>query len=341
MPHRNAPLSELGRLRMARFHVESGSTIRGTAERFQVSTTTVIRWSRRYRLVLGSGRRPTATDMADVSSRPHRSPTQTRRRIERKVAHLRTKRRLGPVQIAGRVGIPASTVHRILVREGLNRLDHMDRATGQVVRRYERDSPGDLVHVDVKKFGLIPPGGGWKAHGRSSLTKTRAHRQGERNADATASRGTGRTGYCFVHSAVDDRSRLAYSEIHDDEKAATTTAFWTRAIAFYASHGVQIREVISDNGPNYRSRDWNAVNSAAGITVLRTRPYRPQTNGKVERYQRTLRDEWGYAKAYRSESTRRAALTSWLHIYNHHRPHTALGGKPPITRVTNVPGQNS
>jgi transposase InsO family protein len=341
MPHANTPMSELGRLRMARFHVESGSTIRATAERFQVSTTTVIRWSRRYRAVLDAGRRPTVRDMADVSSRPHRSPARTRRRIERKVTHLRAKRRLGPVQIAGRVGIPASTVHRILVRAGLNRLDHMDRATGEVVRRYEREKPGDLIHVDVKKFGTIPPGGGWKAHGRTSVTKSRTHLQGGRNANATASRGTGRAGYAYVHSAVDDRSRLAYSEVHDDETATTTTAFWTRAIAFYASHGIAIREVISDNGPNYRSREWAAANALAGIIVLRTRPYRPQTNGKVERYQRTLRDEWGYAKAYRSESARRNALTSWLHIYNHHRPHTALGGKPPITRVTNLPGQNS
>jgi transposase InsO family protein len=323
---------------MARFHVESGSTIRGTAERFQVSTTTVIRWSRRYRAVLEAGRRPTVRDMTDVSSRPHRSPARTRRRIERKVAHLRTKRRLGPVQIAGRVGIPASTVHRILVRAGLNRLDHMDRATGQVVRRYERENPGDLVHVDVKKFGLIPAGGGWKVHGRGF---TGSKRDVRANAAAQARRGTGKRGYAYVHSAIDDHSRLAYSEVHDDETATTTADFWARAIAFYAAHGITIREVISDNGPAYRSRDWARVNTGAGITVLRTKPYRPQTNGKVERYQRTLRDEWGYAKAYQSESARRNALTSWLHIYNHHRPHTAIGGKPPVTRVTNLPGQNS
>lgn len=340
MAHANAPLSELGRLKLARFHVESGSTIRGTAERFQVSTTTVIRWARRYRAVQAAGMTPTARDMADISSRPHRSPTRTRRRIEKKVKHLRTKRRFGPVQIAGRVGIPASTVHRILVREGLNRLDHLDRATGEVIR-YERDHPGDLVHVDVKKFGLIPPGGGWKAHGRSTETKSRATRQEPRNARSVQSRGTGRAGYAFVHSAVDDHSRLAYSEVHDDETKATTLAFWTRAIAFYASHGITVTEVISDNGPAYCSHDWVRLNTDLGITIRRTRPYRPQTNGKVERYQRTLRDEWGYAKAYRSESARRNALTSWLHIYNHHRPHTALGGKPPVTRVTNLLGQNS
>lgn len=337
MPHANAPLSELGRLKLARFHVESGSSIRATAERFQVSTTTVIRWSMRYRAAVDAGRRPSVRDMADASSRPHRSPARTHRRIEKRVRHLRTKRRLGPVQIAGRVGIPSSTVHRILVRSGLNRLDHMDRATGEIIR-YERDRPGDLVHVDVKKFALIPPGGGWKVHGRGFTGSDRAARS---NAAASRRRGTGRTGYAYVHSAIDDHSRLAYSEVHDDETAATTLGFWARAIAFYAHHGLTIREVISDNGPAYRSREWAAANTVAGITTLRTKPYRPQTNGKVERYQRTLRDEWGYAKAYRSESVRRAALTSWLHIYNHHRPHTALGGKPPVTRVTNLPGQNN
>lgn len=339
MAHANAPLSELGRLKLARFHVESGSTIRGTAERFQVSTTTVIRWSRRYRAVLAAGMTPTSRDMVDVSSRPHRSPTRTRRRIERRVKHLRTKRRFGPVQIAGRVGIPASTVHRILVREGLNRLDHMDRATGEVIR-YERDRPGDLLHVDVKKFGLIPPGGGWKVNGRAGFQTGRKQIEADRRQQRSR-RGTGRAGYAFVHSAVDDHSRLAYSEVHDDETKATTVAFWTRAIAFYASHGITVTEVISDNGPAYRSTDWVRLNTDLGIAIRRTRPYRPQTNGKVERYQRTMRDEWGYGKAYSCESARRKALRGWLHTYNHHRPHTALGGKPPITRVTNVPGQNS
>jgi transposase InsO family protein len=331
-------MSELGRLRMARFHVESGSTIRATAERFQVSTTTVLRWSRRYRMVQATGRRPGVGDMIDVSSRPLRSPKVTRPRIVGKVKHLRISRRLGPVQIAGRVGIPASTVHAILVREGLNRLAHMDRATGQVVRRYERDRPGDLIHVDVKKFGRIPAGGGWKIHGRGFNESRAAERA---NAAARAKRGTGKAGYAYVHSALDDHSRLTYSEVHDDETTATVLGFWERAVAFFADHGITVAEVLTDNGPAYRSRDWAAITTAQGIKHRRTRPYRPQTNGKIERFHRTLRDEWGYGKAYRTESSRRKALTSWLHTYNHHRPHTALGGQPPITRVTNVPGQNS
>lgn len=338
MPHANATLSELGRLKLARFHVESGSTIRATAERFQVSTTTVVRWSRRYRAVLAAGRRPGVKDMTDVSSRPHRSPARTRPRIERRIKHLRVTRRLGPVQIAGRVGLPASTVHRVLVRQGLNRLDHMDRATGEVIRRYERDSPGDLIHVDVKKFGRIPAGGGWKIHGRG-FDSTRT--AGRANARRRAQHGTGKTGYSYVHSALDDHSRLTYSEVHDDETTATVLGFWERALAFFEGHGITVTEVLTDNGPAYRSRDWAATTTAQGIRHRRTRPYRPQTNGKIERFHRTLRDEWGYAKAYRSESARRAALTNWLHIYNHHRPHTALGGKPPVTRVTNELGQTS
>ena len=340
MPHGNALLSERGRLRLAAFHVESGATIRATAERFQTSTTTVQRWAGRYREVLASGRTPTEADMRDRSSRPRRCPTQTRPKVERRIRHLRTKRRLGPVQIAGRVGVPASTVHRVLVRAGLNRLAHLDRATGEPVRRYERDAPGDLVHVDVKKFGLIPAGGGWKVHGRSAMAARRRLR-GQRSRAGWARTGTGRMGYAYVHSAIDDHSRLAYSEVHDDETAATTCGFWERAMVFFAEHAVTVVRLMSDNGPNYRSTAFAQLLDQHGIRHKFTRPYRPQTNGKVERYQRTMRDEWGYGKAYSCESARRKALRGWLHTYNHHRPHTALGGKPPITRVTNVPGQNT
>jgi transposase InsO family protein len=340
MSHGNATLSQLGRLKLARFHVESGSSIRASAERFQVSTTTVLRWVGRYRQVMAQGREPTVADMADRSSRPHRCPGRTHVRIERRIRHLRVKRRFGPVQIAGRVGVPASTVHRVLVRSGLNRLDHMDRATGEVIRRYERANPGDLVHVDVKKFGLIPPGGGWRVHGRQVSSAGRTSRTTQNRRHAT-SRTTGRSGYAYVHSAVDDHTRMAYSEVHDDETAATALAFWQRAVQFFASYGITVREVITDNGVAYRARAWTDTITAAGITVRFTRPFRPQTNGKVERFNRTLRDEWGYGKAYRSESARRNALTHWLHIYNHHRPHTALGGKAPITRVTNLLGQNT
>ena len=337
MAHANAPLQELGRLRLARAHVGSGSSIRATAERFNVSTTTVIRWSKRYQAILDAGRVPTVADMADESSRPHRSPQQTRRKVERKIVHLRTKRRMGPVQIGGRLGVPASTVHRVLVRHGMNRLDRMDRVTGQVIR-YERPQPGDLIHVDIKKFARVPAGGGWKVRGRGFTGSTLSERA---NRKAHAKHGSGKAGYAFVHSAIDDHCRLAYSEVHDDETTATVIGFWTRAVAFFADHNITISEVMTDNGPAYRSDALAELLAEQGIEHLFTRPYRPQTNGKVERYQRTMRDEWGYGKAYASESARRNALTKWLHIYNHHRPHTALGGKPPISRVTNVVGQNS
>jgi transposase InsO family protein len=334
MPHANTPLSELGRLRMARHHVERQATIRQTAERFQVSTTTVIRWSTRYREVAATGRTPRVADMVDRSSRPRRSPTRTRRPVERKIKHLRTTKKLGPVQIGGRVGMPASTVHAVLVRLGLNRLDHVDRANGEPIRRYEKAHPGELVHVDIKRLGIIPPGGGWRIHGRgNATTRQRA------NAVAHARRGRGRPGYCYVHSAVDDHSRLAYSEVLDDETAQTAAAFWLRAEAFFRSHDITVAEVLTDNGACYTSRIWAHALAATCTRHRRTRPYRPQTNGKVERFNRTLLEGWAYAKAYRSESARRAALTSWLHIYNHHRPHTALGGQPPIVRVTNVPGR--
>ena len=340
MSHANSPLSPLGRLRLARYHVEDHATVRQAAERFQVSTTTVVRWSARYRAVAATGRRPTAAAMTDRSSRPHRSPSRTRPGLERRIKHLRTSKRLGPVQIGGRVGMAPSTVHAVLVRHGMNRLAWVDRASGEPVRRYEKARPGEQVHVDVKKLGVVPPGGGWRVHGRAK-THGRHWRVEQANRAAHQARGRGRLGYTYVHSAVDDHTRLAYSQIHDDETAATAAAFWANAHAFFASHGITVTEVLTDNGPCYRSTSWRELMADLGIRHRRTRPYRPQTNGKVERFNRTLLEGWAYAKAYRSESARRAALPAWLHIYNHHRPHSALGGRPPISRVTNLPGQNT
>ena len=327
MSHANAPLSELGRLRLARCIVDEGWPVRRAAERFQVSVTTAGRWSARYRELGIAG-------MVDRSSRPHRSPNATRAPKVRKIRHLRTKRKLGPVQIGGRLGMPASTVHAVLVREGLNRLTHIDRATGEPVRRYEKSRPGEQVHVDVKKLGLIPPGGGWRIHGRAVGRRNNALRK------RTATR-TGRVGYRYIHSMLDDHSRVVYSEIHIDETAATTVGFMTRAFEHFAEHGVIVEEVLSDNGPNYLSHAFAELMAACGIKHRRTRPYRPQTNGKIERFHRTLINEWAYAKAYRSESARQAALPRWLHIYNHHRPHSALGGRPPASRVPNLPGHYS
>ncbi len=260
--------------------------------------------------------------MADRSSRPHTSPRRTPNRTERRIIKVRLLRRWGPARIAHLLRLVPSTVHRVLTRFGLARLAHLDRVTGRVIRRYERDRPGELVHVDIKKLGNIPDGGGHKTLGRQAGRKTRSG-----------------AGYSYIHTAVDDHSRLAYSEIHTDEKKETATGFWARAQAFFTACGITVERVLTDNGACYRSRDWRRALTAAGITHKRTRPYRPQTNGKVERLNRTMLDEWATARSYRSETERRQAFPQWLHTYNHHRGHTALKGQPPASRVPNLTGQ--
>ena len=325
MPHANAPLTELGRLRLARCVVDEGWPLRRAAERFQVSATTATRWAARYRQLGAAG-------MADRSSRPHRCPARTHRRLERKVAHLRTKQ-LGPAAIAGRLGMHASTVHRVLVRLGCPRLSAVDLATGQPIRRppvirYEHAAPGDLVHVDIKKLGTIPDGGGHRAHGRS---------QAKQNNDLPALRR--RASHSYVHTAIDDNSRLAYSEILPDETGPTAAAFWTRAHTWFAAAGITVVRVLTDNGGCYQSRAWKQTMALTDCRHKRTRPYRPQTNGKVERFNRTLQREWAYQRIYTSDAARARALPRWLHIYNNHRPHTALAGRPPASRVTNLSGQ--
>jgi transposase InsO family protein len=316
MPHRNAPLTETGRLRLARCVVEDGWPLRRAAERFQVSVTTAQRWAGRYRAFGEAG-------MADRSSRPHTSPRRTPTRTERRIIKVRLLRRWGPARIAGLLRLNPATVHRVLIRYRLNRLAWTDRATGRVIRRYERDKPGELIHVDIKKLGNIPDGGGHKVLGRQAGRKTRSG-----------------AGYSYIHTAVDDHSRLAYSEILTDETKHTAAAFWTRAQAFFTSAGITVQRVITDNGACYKSHPWRDVLAAGGIVHKRTRPYRPQTNGKVERLNRTLVEEWAYARPYRSETERRQAFGDWLHAYNHHRVHTALNGRPPASRIPNLTGQN-
>jgi transposase InsO family protein len=328
MVHRNAPLSATGRLRLARCVVADGWPLRRAAERFQVSHTTAARWASRYRQAGAAG-------MADRPSRPHASPRRTAARTERRIIRLRISKRLGPARIAGRLGLHASTVHAVLARYGCPPLASLDRGSGARVRRYERERPGELVHVDVKKLGNIPDGGGWRTAGwvqgrKNSRSSTRA-RKGSHPI----------IGYSCLHTALDDHSRLAYTEILPDERKETAAAFLARAHAWYAAAGITIERVISDNGACYRSRNWAAACAALGITPKRTRACRPQANGKVERYHRTLADEWAYARPYATETERRAALDPWLHIYNHHRGHTALKGLPPASRVTNLSGQNS
>ncbi len=253
--------------------------------------------------------------------------------------HLRWKHRLGPVEIGARLNMPASTVHAVLVRCRLNRLTHIDRATGEPIRRYEHPHPGSMIHVDVKKLGNVPDGGGHRFLGRVQGNKSRAataRRTGVKNKHHKAKIGT-----AFVHTVIDDYSRVAYAEIHDDAKKETATLVLRNAVAWFAARGVVVERVLSDNGSAYKSHFWRDVCAELGIVHKRTRAYRPQTNGKIERFHRTLAEGWAFKKFYNSESARRAALPAWLHEYNHHRPHSAIGKASPITRLTNLAGHHN
>ena len=330
MAHANAALTPHGRLKLARLIVESGWSIAAAAARLQVSWPTAKRWRDRY-LELGEA------GMLDRSSRPHRMPRLTPQPVVRKVVHLRWKQRLGQLEIAARVGLAASTVHRVLARCGISRLNQVDRATGEPVRRYEHPHPGSMLHVDVKKLGNIPDQGGWRYVGRA---------QGDKNRASTAGKPRNRyyqpkMGSAYVHTVIDDHSRVAYAEIHDDETAATAITVLRHATAWFAARGVVVERVLSDNGSAYRSHAWRDTCAGLGITPKRTRPYRPQTNGKIERFHRTMTAGWAFRRLYLSESQRRKALPAWLHEYNHHRPHSAIGRRVPITRLTNLSNQYS
>jgi transposase InsO family protein len=330
MAHANAALTPRARLRLARLIVDHGWPIARAAERYDVSWRTAERWARRYRDEGPAG-------MADRSSRPHAQPNRTPQPLIRKIVHLRRRRRWGPVAIGDQLGLAASTVHAVLVRCRLNRLTHLDRITGEPVRRYEHPAPGDLLHVDVKKLGNVPDGGGWRYLGRQQGDRNRAATPGKpRNEHRNPKMGT-----AFVHTVIDDHSRVAYAEIHDDETAATATAVLTNAVAWFAERGVTVHRVLSDNGSAYKSHLWRDTCHQLGITMKKTRPYRPQTNGKIERFHRTLADGWAFTKFYSSEKARRAALPAFLHDYNHHRPHTAIGKAAPITRLTNLAGHHT
>ena len=320
MSHRNAPLTPTGRLRLARCVVDDGWPLRRAAERFQVSHTTATRWAGRYRQLGAAG-------MHDRSSRPHHSPRQTSAPVEQQILRLRREHRIGPVRLAARCGVAASTAHRVLVRHHLPALSTLDRATGEPVRRYERSRPGELVHVDVKKLGRIPDGGGHKVLGRAAGRANQDRRNG--------------TGYAYLHTALDDHSRLAYTEDLPDEKAGTCAAFLRRAAAWFAARGVTIERVLTDNAWAYSKNTWRDTCHDLGIRPRWTRPWRPQTNGKVERFHRTLLDEWAYHQPYTSNAERQAAFPDWLDWYNYHRPHTGISGHTPASRVTNLSEQHT
>ncbi|WP_031183904.1 IS481 family transposase, partial [Streptomyces seoulensis] len=273
MSHRNARLTVHGR-RLLVERVRSGRPVAHVAAEMGISRPTAHKWIRRWHSEGESG-------LLDRSSRPRTTPHRTAAATEAQVCRLRQERKLGPARIGPVLGLPASTVHRILLRHGLNRLAFIDRPTGQVIRRYERARPGELVHVDVKKLGRIPDGGGHKVLGRQA---GRARRNS--------------VGFDYIHSAVDDHSRLAYSEVHADEKALTCADFLRRAAAFFAEHGItRIERVLTDNAWPYRkSFAWQQALADLGAAGKLTRIYRPQTNGKVERFNRTLLDEWAYQR---------------------------------------------
>jgi transposase InsO family protein len=261
--------------------------------------------------------------MIDRSSRPHRQPNRTPAPVVRKIVHLRWKQRLGPVEIADRLGMASSTVHAVLVRCRINRLTHIDRAIGEPIRRYEHERPGDLIHVDVKKLGRVPDGGGWRYLGRQLGEKHRsatAARTGSRNKYGHAVVGT-----CFLHTVIDDHSRVAYVEAHDDETKETATEVLKNAVAWFAERGVTVQRVLSDNGSCYRSNLWRETCADLGVTPKRTRPYRPQTNGKIERFHRTLAEGWAFNKFYSSESARLAALPAWVHEWSSPREWCTTG----------------
>jgi transposase-like protein len=333
--HANAALTPRARLRLAQLIVESGWTCAAAAKMFMVAPRTARKWADRYRTEGPAG-------MADRSSRPHLRPTRTPLAVVRRIVDLRWRHRLGPVQIAGRLGMPASTVHAVLTRCRINRLSYIDRVTGEPLRRYEHAYPGALIHVDVTKFANIPDGGGHKFVSRPQSKRNAiqtGHRTGKRGDPENNYRP--KIGTAFVHTVIDDHSRTAYAEICTDERSVTAVGVLQRAVAWFAERGVTVERVLSDNGPAYRSDAWRATCAELRITPKRTRPYRPQTNGKIERFHRTLADGWAYARLYESTEQRDIALPGWLHFYNHHRAHSAIGGQPPVTRLTNLPGHHN
>jgi transposase InsO family protein len=292
------------------------------AEQLGVSRSTVYKWLRRYDEGGDAA-------LADRSSRPIRMPQRTSTRVEQKVLAARRRRKRGAVVLAAELRLNPSTVGRILARHQVPHLSAIDPITGESVRssqrsanRYEHRTPGSLVHVDVKKLGRIPAGGGWRLHGRdAAVSVANRHKKV-------------RIGYDYVHTAIDDYTRLAYSEVLPDEKDPTCAGFLHRALAWFAEHGVRVRRLLTDNALVYRrGTNWGWVCSAWQLKRRFIKPGCPWTNGKAERFNRTLITEWAYARAWSSNSLRTRGLDRFLRRYNTQRGHSALGGKPPISRL--------
>lgn len=316
MSHPNAPLTVLGRRLLCRRITEMGWTVTDAARAAGISRQTAHKWLGRFMAWGEPG-------LCDRSSRPLRvreriSPHDVRRIWRRR------RQKEGPLAISWNTGIPRSTVYAVLARNGQGRLRELERELKAPAVRYEHACPGDLIHIDVKKLGRLGEGGGWRFGGRVEKKRHRG------------------IGNDFVHVAIDDHSRLAYVEVHADERAETVAGFTERAIEHYASFGIEVKRLLTDNAMSYYSHAQIAVLQAYGVKRSHTRPYRPQTNGKAERFIRLLISSWAYAKPYDSNGERLAALPRWILNYNCRRPHGGIGGLPPISRVpgvNNVSGQ--
>jgi transposase InsO family protein len=322
MAHSNARLTVHGRQLLVHRVRELGMPVAHVAKAMGISRQCAHRWVTRHDAEGDLG-------LLDRSSRPHVMPTRTDTEIEARIVAARVEHRRGQDWLGPELGVPARTVSRVLRRYNLPRLCTLDRLTGEVIRsskqtavRYERERPGELVHVDVKKIGRIPDGGGWRAHGRQM--------------GSTSAKKKARIGYDYVHSMVDDHSRLAYSEILNDEKGPTCAGFIARAATAFASAGIaRIERVMTDNHWSYtRSHDVAAVLADLDATHKRIKPHCPWQNGKVERFNRTLGNEWAYRQVFASNDERTAALPDFLEYYNQRRRHSALNGQPPISRLS-------
>jgi transposase InsO family protein len=303
--HKNAPLTPKGREAMVRSVIEGGLTKAAAAGQFNTTAKTVAKWVERFRTASVDG-------LCDRSSRPHSLPSQTAPATCATVEALRRQRYTGK-QIAAETGVSPATVSRILRRLGLSRLSALEPA--EPVRRYERERPGELIHIDIKKLGKF-------------------NRIGHRiTGDRTGQSNARGIGWEFVHVCIDDASRIAFSQVMKDEKKASAVAFLKAAVAYYASLGVTIERVMTDNGACYRSKAFARACKKLGLKHIRTKPYTPKTNGKAERFIQTSIREWAYARAYNTSDERAAELPKWLHRYNWHRPHGGIKSQTPISRL--------
>jgi transposase InsO family protein len=314
--HANAKLGLAGRLALVRA-IEKGLSLKAAAAAFSVSPATAHRWWHRW---LDGERRPEA--LVDRPSRPHRSPRLLAPALQERICACRRRTGWGPRLVAGATGLAHSTVWKVLKWAGISRRPSSVR---EPANSYEWPCPGDLLHMDVSRYArFLRPG----------------HRvTGDRSQSLRGRSIKTQIGYDYAHAIVDDHSRLAYVELHGDEKAATVTGFVERALAFFAAHGIVAKRLMTDNGFSYvKNRSLRQLLARRGIRHLTTEPYRPRTNGKVERFHQTMAREWAYGLAYRSHRQRNQALPHWLDHYNTRRPHSSLGGRPPISRVHNLRG---